>query len=208
MQEADAQERAKISNSEVKENANETNSSQISNSEVKENANETNSSQISNSEVKENANETDVMSFTEFLNFLTKHFNWSALKILCVPKNTNVSKNKTNRVIFGVLLFLGTMFKPLIIILIYGFIGFMISYQIYYKCGALKAGDPAWGMLNYKGYHIHHWIYCSIILICLWLVDFLYPFLIGLCFGGILHGIQYPDWSQFSYQIEPKPHLN
>jgi hypothetical protein len=115
-----------------------------------------------------------------------------------------LTKESGNRVIIVLMLFLGTLVYPIALTLLYGFIGFVLTYQLYYKYGALKAGDPAWGMLKYDGYHVHHWAYCSIILTCLWLGGLLHPFSIGLCFGGIVHGIQYPDWLQFSGQTEPQ----
>jgi hypothetical protein len=149
------------------------------------------------SEVKEKVS-PDVMALVEFPVFLVKNFTWSALKSLGSSNPARVSKDSNNRVIIGLGLFLGILVYPIALTLLYGFIGFVCAYQIYYRYGALKAGGQAWGMLKYDGYHVHHWTYCSIILLCLWLGGLLHPFLIGLCFGGIIHGIQYPDWSQFS----------
>jgi hypothetical protein len=144
------------------------------------------------------SNVPDIMALVEFPEFLTKNFTWAALKSLCSSNPVRASKDSSNRIIIGLILFLGTLVYPIALTLLYGIIGFVLTYQVYYKYGALKAGGQAWGILTYYVYHIHHWTYCSIILLCLWLGGLLHPFFIGLCFGGIIHGIQYPDWLHFS----------
>ena len=77
----------------------------------------------------------------------------------------------------------------------YGILGFIISYQLYYKYGASKTGELVFGMLKFSKVHVHHWLYCTILLIILWTLDISHPFFIGLGFGGIVHGIQFSDWS-------------
>jgi hypothetical protein len=140
----------------------------------------------------------DVMALVDFPKLSTKNFTWEVLKSLFSSNPVRASKDSSNRIIIGLIFFLSTLVYPIALTLIYGIIGFVLTYQVYYNCGALKAGDHAWGMLKYDGYHIHHWTYCSIILLCLWLSELMHPFFIGLCFGGIIHGIQYPDWLYFS----------
>ena len=75
-------------------------------------------------------------------------------------------------------------------------LGFMLSYQLYYKYSALKTGDPSYGMVKSQYIHIHHWLYCFIFLMVTFYLEFKNYFLIGLCCGGIAHGIQYADWYQ------------
>lgn len=98
------------------------------------------------------------------------------------------------RIIIAFVIFVSFICAPIITRLVFGCAGFLISYQLYYIYGAVKAGDPAWGMLKTHRVHIHHWLYCLIILLSAWITGITHPFLIGLCSGGITHGVQFCDW--------------
>jgi len=106
-------------------------------------------------------------------------------------------EEKKNRISLALLLFVIAMVYPIVVRLFFGLLGFLVSYQVYYKYGALKTGDEAFGMLKYGGVHVHHWMYCTLGLISIWLLNIAHPGLIGLCFGGIVHGIQFEDWRVF-----------
>jgi len=107
----------------------------------------------------------------------------------------------------SVILFDSSTFRVLIVLILFciiidvlsvprvvlGCTGFVVSYQLYYKLGARNTGEYSFGMLNTKSFHIHHWIYCLVILV---VVGTDYPFIVGLCFGGIAHGIQFSDWNK------------
>jgi hypothetical protein len=41
--------------------------------------------------------------------------------------------------------------------------------------------------------HIHHWIYCSIILIILLIIKFYNPIILGFMVGSIIQGLKYKD---------------
>ena len=98
------------------------------------------------------------------------------------------------RISISLIIFLSFICAPIITRLVFGCAGFVISYQIYYKYGAQKAGDQAWGMLKTKNIHIHHWLYCLVSLVVAWIIGLDHPFLVGLCSGGIAHGVQFSDW--------------
>jgi hypothetical protein len=174
--------------------------------QVRTNQNINESSSVSNDIIKKKRETSDIMALVEFPIFLTENLKWSSLNPLIFSNAKTSSNISSNRVIIGLVLFLGILIYPVALTLLYGFSGFVITYQLYYKYSALKAGDVAWGMLKYNGYHVHHWMYCSIILLGLWLCGLLHPFFIGLCFGGIIHGIQYPDWHQFHEKTDGKCH--
>ena len=91
---------------------------------------------------------------------------------------------KESRIAISIVLFLLFIMSDMITRLFFGTFGFVISYKVYY----------AWGMIKSDTFHIHHWLYCSIILITITLLGIAHPFMIGLCFGGITHGIQFSDW--------------
>jgi hypothetical protein len=103
--------------------------------------------------------------------------------------------NKETRIDILIIVFIITIMYPIFIRLFYGILGFIISYQLYYKYGASKTGELVFGMLKFSKVHIHHWLYCTILLIIFWTFDILHPFFIGLGFGGMVHGIQFSDWS-------------
>ena len=106
----------------------------------------------------------------------------------------NISVPET-RILISMIMFLGFLISEIIIRLFFGTIGFVISYQIYYTYGARKTGDYAWGMIVIDHVHVHHWMYCFVILIVTWLLGISNPFIIGLCSGGITHGVQFSDWN-------------
>lgn len=105
---------------------------------------------------------------------------------------------KENRMLVVFILFLINITYSILIQLFIGSIGFIISYQLYYKYGAIKTGDPAFGMLKFSnGIHNHHWIYCSTGLLIYKNYFGNNSFIIGLGYGGIFHGIQFSDWYNF-----------
>jgi hypothetical protein len=106
----------------------------------------------------------------------------------------NISNRETRVSILLSILTINLIY-PIFSRLFFGCIGFIFSYHAYYKFGALKSGDPSFGMMKFSnGIHIHHWMYCTGGLIILWGLGMDNPFAIGLCFGGITHGIQFNDW--------------
>jgi len=107
-------------------------------------------------------------------------------------KNINVPEN---RIFMSMLLFIVLLTYEIIIKVFFGGVGFVISYQIYYTYSSRRIGDCSWGMLITKKFHIHHWIYCFVILIISCLFGIAHPFMIGLCSGGITHGVQFSDWN-------------
>jgi hypothetical protein len=106
-------------------------------------------------------------------------------------KNINIPEN---RISISIILFVVFLISEIIVKIFFGSIGFIISYQIYYTYGSRTSGDNTWGMIITKNIHIHHWIYCFVLLISVWISGIGHPFIIGLCSGGITHGIQFPDW--------------
>jgi hypothetical protein len=107
---------------------------------------------------------------------------------------SDISKTDT-RIMIGLIIFSFMILYSAILDLIIGVIGFIITYQIYYNYGAIKSGNPAWGMIIYKNMHIHHWLYSTIGFILSIIFRYNTPFLTGLFFGGIVHGIQFIDWN-------------
>ena len=105
-------------------------------------------------------------------------------------KNINIAET---RIIISVILFFAFLLSDTIIKLIFGSLGFITSYQLYYIYGSRKTGD-VWS-IKIKQVNLHHWIYCFSIFIIMWLCGIAHPFITGLCFGGITHGVQYSDWS-------------
>ena len=97
-------------------------------------------------------------------------------------------------ILFCIIISIGITDKCMLINnVVLGLLGFVISYQIYYKFCSKTTGGYSWGMLKTKYIHVHHWIYCLIILM---LVGCNNSFIVGLCFGGIAHGIQFYDWNK------------
>ncbi len=89
---------------------------------------------------------------------------------------------------------------PLFIQICAALLGFVGTYQFFYRYGATKTGEPVWGMLQYDGWHLHHWCCCVLVL----LLTGIYtrsvpPLVLGACFGGIVHGIQFSDWSTLKH---------
>ena len=68
---------------------------------------------------------------------------------------------------------------------------------MYYTFGARRVGEKSFGMIiiNNK-YHVHHWMYCFVILVALFASGNANPLLGGACLGGIIHGLQFHDWWQ------------
>ena len=135
----------------------------------------------------ENGDELEIMALSDFPELLLKTINIIKLK----PSE--------KRVIIALNIFLILILHMKIENIILGLVGFLIGYQTYYKYGAGKTGDKVWGMLRYQGIHIHHWVYCLIFLCLQWILLDNNPFIMGLLFGGIIHGIQYSDWDEHVY---------
>ena len=99
------------------------------------------------------------------------------------------------RISISLILFSTVLFTPTVLHMLVSSVGFLISYQLYYLYGTRRSGEQAYGQLVlYSRWHIHHWCYCLLFLISLAILDASHPFLTGLCFGGITHGVQYSDW--------------
>ena len=108
-------------------------------------------------------------------------------------KYTSIFKNlylPENRFVISLLFFSTFIISPIMYRIFFGSLGFIISYQTFYNYGY------TFSSLKTKHFHIHHWLYCSIILISSSFVNIANPFIIGLCFGAITHGIQHPDWNK------------
>ena len=98
-------------------------------------------------------------------------------------------------------LFLAVVLYPAINSLFLVLVGFAASYQIYYVFGAAKTGGKAWGVLTWHGIHLHHWLYCMLLLVVYFYTLYVYDMAInklitGLLFGGVVHGIQFSDWNK------------
>ena len=112
------------------------------------------------------------------------------------PVNILININvRETRILISMLMFLGFLISEIIIRLFFGTIGFVISYQLYYTYGGKKTGDYSCDMINISNVHIHHWVYCSIIVSFILIIGIESSFIIGICFGGITYGIQFSDWS-------------
>lgn len=121
---------------------------------------------------------------------------------LCdIPRIITYNKTPANkRVLMVCSLFLAVILYPAVHSLFLGLLGFTVSYQLYYVFGAAKTGGKAWGMLIWHGIHLHHWLYCLLLLIVYFYTLCVYNMAInklitGLLFGGITHGIQFSDWN-------------
>jgi hypothetical protein len=57
---------------------------------------------------------------------------------------------------------------------------------------------------NIKGYfiHIHHWIWCSVILIVLLVINYYTFFILGVLIGSIIQGLLYRDRFVVVYKKE------
>jgi hypothetical protein len=60
----------------------------------------------------------------------------------------------------------------------------------------LFSGEQVWGMLKTKNFHLHHWMYCSLLLLAVWMAGLTHPLVLGALFGGIAHGVQFSDWDK------------
>lgn len=111
------------------------------------------------------------------------------------PVNILININVTEtRILISIILFFGFLMSEIITRLFFGMIGFVISYQLYYTYGPRKIGDYSLTIIKLDRVYVHHWLYCFVILIITWLLGISNPFIIGLCSGGITHGIQFSDW--------------
>ena len=136
-----------------------------------------------------------ILIFQFFMDEIIPLYNFPiALKCITYP----VSYNKESRIGISIIIFLLFLISDLIVRIIAGSIGFVISYQIYYTYGARKTGGYSWGMCIIQNIHIHHWLSCSICFTIFWILGIANPFITGLCFGGITHGIQFSDWNTIS----------
>ena len=145
----------------------------------------------------------EIMSIIDFVPFVKNITTYWAKIFIC----RHIKNDKEARVSICLFLFLVIIIYPVISRVLLSIIGFLISYQIYYKYGAVQTGDLSFGMLKFDGIHIHHWMYCTILcIICVMLGS--YPLLIGLCFGGITHGIQFSDWYMWNSHIQTTTHTS
>lgn len=48
--------------------------------------------------------------------------------------------------------------------------------------------------------HIHHWIYCTLIVVLFFLIDIFHPILYGFLIGAALQGFTYRDWHYVFYK--------
>jgi hypothetical protein len=48
--------------------------------------------------------------------------------------------------------------------------------------------------------HIHHWIWCTVLLVIFLVIKYYNPLLLGFLFGSILQGLTYPDRLVIIYQ--------
>jgi len=110
--------------------------------------------------------------------------------------------DKEKRIDISIIIFIITLIYPTVIRLFFGIFGFIISYQLYYKYGVSKIKLSTFRIMKNSKVHIHHWLYCSLLLITIYALDISHPFFIGLGFGGIIHGIQFSDWSNILYNLE------
>ena len=93
------------------------------------------------------------------------------------------------------------MSYPIVIRFIFGLLGFIVSYQLYSKYGAVKTGDPAFGMLKFKDWiHIHHWLWSSILIAVLFFLNIRDLLLYGFLIGSIIQGLTYKDWYIIIYR--------
>ena len=102
---------------------------------------------------------------------------------------------KQPQVAFGMFVFFLVVVFPIIGRVTLSLTGCMTSYTIYSIFGAKRTGERSWGMITFSnGIHIHHWLYCTIICILTYALNISHPFVTGLMFGGVLHGLQFSDW--------------
>ena len=83
-------------------------------------------------------------------------------------------------------------------------IGIIIGFSIAMLVTGRHEGDKPKRSLRFligKEYiHVHHWIYCSIILIVLFLSEIFNPWIYGLLIGATLQGFTYRDWHYVFYR--------
>jgi hypothetical protein len=48
--------------------------------------------------------------------------------------------------------------------------------------------------------HVHHWLYCSVLLVMLHLACLSTPFTCGFLVGSVMQGLTYRDWSLLWYE--------
>ncbi len=90
---------------------------------------------------------------------------------------------------------------PFLIRICASLIGFVVVYHLFSTYGAQKKGERVWPTLEYQGWHVHHWCFCLVVLLATLLYTrSVHPLLLGACFGGIAHGIQFSDWKEFKTQ--------
>jgi hypothetical protein len=131
--------------------------------------------------------QSEIMSLREMSNLILHH--------------QTVVSPRGSRVIYGLMCFAILLCFPSLSRVCTGILGFVFSYQMYVTYGAKKTGQAAWCMIEYGGCHLHHWLYCLLVLP----IVFYFMrscFVIGLCFGGIVHGIQFSDWCDFHVEKE------
>jgi hypothetical protein len=85
-------------------------------------------------------------------------------------------------------------------------LGFLLGFLFSSIFAGAHEGDCSERSLRFlvKGYyvHIHHWIYCSLILAVLFMVHFVNFFVIGVLIGAIIQGLLYRDRFVVFYKKE------
>ena len=73
-------------------------------------------------------------------------------------------------------------------------IGILLGF-IFYCVLSPDQGNYSRSVIMYN-FHIHHWIYLSVILIGILVARYQFDLLIGFCIGGIIQGLtMYSDWN-------------
>lgn len=83
--------------------------------------------------------------------------------------------------------------KPRLYIFLFN-VAFFITYSGYYHFGAKTQGGYAWGMIRTKLFHIHHWLWTSILFVGTYATGFRNSLLDGFILASIIHGVQFGDW--------------
>ena len=98
--------------------------------------------------------QSEIMSLWDIFTFI-KNIPSRLKKLYIFNMQLEINKKET-RIDISIVVFLFTMIYPTFIRLVYGILGFIISYQLYYTYGASKTGELVFGMLKFSKVHIHH----------------------------------------------------
>ena len=85
-------------------------------------------------------------------------------------------------------------------------IGLVIGFLFWKLVSGKHEGDEIGRSIRFtlKNYyiHIHHWIWCSVILILLLAINYHNPLIIGILIGSIIQGLMYKDRFVVVYKKE------